>query len=266
MQPLYGSSSQQGSLTKPTLLQERTGTEGQQAYRGHAGTCAGRSDASRSQAQLPSCLTSFFTCQVEISCHPPESEDQVPEDQRFPKKGDKAPKSPPLSPALSSAPSALGVPQQPHHAEASPSPHFFSVEARTEQTLATSSFAVLPLSTVETVPLERARACSTEQPTAWCTGHITDGRGSQLPGSSLDRRLVHPAGWHPLPLVDLGEHPCPCQGFASSTVLCGSQPRSWLSPPNHSHSAVSKETSQAAEKRRDRRHSFPWGLALNLVP
>lgn len=86
--------------------------------------------------------------------------------------------------------------QQPHHAEASLSPHSLSVEARIEQMAESGSFAVLPLSTAEAVPLDRARACNMEQPTAWCTRHIPDGGSSQVPGSSLDRQLVHPAGWH----------------------------------------------------------------------
>lgn len=127
-------------------------TKGKQAYRGHTGTCAGCSHTSRSHRQLPSCLPSFFTCQVEISCHLPESQDQAPEDQTFPKKRDEVPKSPLPSQALSSAPSSLGVPQQPHHVEASLPPHSLSVEARTQQTPVTSSFALLPLSTAQTVP------------------------------------------------------------------------------------------------------------------
>ncbi|KAK4820864.1 hypothetical protein QYF61_007869 [Mycteria americana] len=88
----------------------------------------------------------------------------------------------------------VGTPQQPHPSEASPLPHSLSVEARTKQMAETGSFAVLPLGTAEAVPLEMAYACDTEQPTAWCTGHIPDGRSSQVPGSPLGRQLIHPAG------------------------------------------------------------------------
>ena len=243
------------------------GTEGQQAYRGHAGTCAGRIHASRSHTQLPSCLPSLFTCQVEISCHPPKSQDQAPEDQRFPKKRDKSPESPPPSPELSSAPSALGMPQQSHHAEASPSPHAFSVEAKTEQTLATSSFAVLPLSTVETLHWRGLVPATQSSPPLGAPGtSLMAGAASSLAAPWTGGSCIPLAGISSPSLI-WGSTSVPVRALLPpQCFLCSSQPQSCLSSPNHSHSAVSKETSQAAEKRRDRRHSFPWGLALNLVP
>jgi len=132
------------------------------------------------------------------------------------------------------------MPQQPHHTEVSTLSHSLSVEASTEQMVETSSFAVLPLDRVEAVPLERAYACNTEQPQLGAQGTSLMAEASRTPAAPWTGSSYIPLSGTTLDI--LGEHPCPCQGFATSTALCSSPSQSCLSPANHSHSAVSKET------------------------
>lgn len=158
--------------------------------------------------------------QVEISIHPPESQGQSHQDQRF---LGTTPKSPLPRLALSCAPFALDIPQQPHQAEGPPGPLPVRGADNQLQGCAASQWS-------GDSPMERAYTCNMEQPPC-------------APGTSLRISLAAPwtegsyislAG-NPCPLLILGEHPYPCQASAAFMVFCSSQPHFCLSPPNHSH-------------------------------
>lgn len=151
------------------------------ATRGYVMACIGHSHSSRSHMQLSSCLTSLLTCQLVISCHPLQSQDKGPKDQRFLKKKDEALRPPPPR-----KPNIELCSLFPRHASAAP--------------LQISSL----LNTGEdwADPGDELLCCYTSE--QWRQSHwsglmpatcrlIPGGRSSQVPGSSLNKQLVHPA-------------------------------------------------------------------------